>query len=199
MVAEQTDPAPPKRFWRTFSDILPPRDDKAAFWESLAIAAFTIGTLTIVTFSAPFNSGWLQRSGLMFAIAIGAWMGGGALGFLFGVPRFKSTSATQNPLTMNANTNATIGFIPNTNLEQISDWLTKIIIGATLVQLGPLKEEIGNLCDNVGIALGNKQAGIFCGGIVVFFFFSGFLWGYLWCSIRIFREMERLTEKVKNS
>src|ERR1700730_13401118 len=48
---------------------------------------------------------------------------GWAVGFLFGVPRVGSTPASTRI---------------NTNLEQISDWLTKILVGVGLTQLHKL-------------------------------------------------------------
>ncbi len=61
-----------------------------------------------------------------------AWL----LGLLFGIPRSAATShqgsTDQNP--SDVDTDAS-GFVTNTNLEQISDWLTKIIIGVGLSQL----------------------------------------------------------------
>ncbi|NNU15074.1 hypothetical protein HK107_01890 [Parvularcula sp. ZS-1/3] len=41
----------------------------------------------------------------------------------------------------------------NTNLEQISDWLTKIIIGASLVQLRPIATSLGGLSRSLGASL----------------------------------------------
>ena len=170
--------------------------DGHSFWETVAIIAFLIGTATIVCFSAPFDAGWFQRFGLLFAIGCGAWMGGGSLGFLFGVPRYKS-SEDKTPASQTAAAQAVTAFTPNTNLEQISDWLTKIIVGATLVQLGPIAQGFGGLCLWIAVQLHNPASAIFAGGILVFFFFAGFMWGYLWCSIRIFREMVRLTAQLQ--
>lgn len=117
-----------------------------SFWETMAITAFVMGALTIVSFSAPFDASYWRRVGMMFAIALGAWMGGGALGFLFGVPRYKSAPDSQAVASMAGTTQQAIAFIPNTNLEQISDWLTKIIVGATLVQLEPIGSSFVRFC-----------------------------------------------------
>jgi uncharacterized membrane protein YciS (DUF1049 family) len=151
------------------AELLGITDSKLSFWEIMASTAFAIGTLTIMMFSAPFDAGWWVRAGTMFSIASGI-----------------SPSAHD-----------VIAFTPNTNLEQISDWLTKIIVGATLVQIGTIRVYFSKLCLWVGEQLHQPIAGIFCGGIVIYFFFAGFLWGYLWCSIRIFREMVHLTTQLQ--
>jgi hypothetical protein len=169
-----------------------------SFWETMSIIAFVIGTLTVGVYADPFSPGGYQRFGLLFAISGGAWMSGATLGFLFGVPRYKSADGTsavaaapQAPAAQ-----AVMAFTPNTNLEQISDWLTKIIVGATLVQLVPIIQAFGGLCQWIAIQMQQPPAAIFAGGILIFFFFAGFMWGYLWCSIRIFREMVRLTAQL---
>ncbi len=170
-----------------------------AFWEILAITAFTIGTLTIISFAYPFDWGFWVRSGTLFSVGAGAWMGGAALGFLFGVPRYKSTSDTKSLGELSDTAQTAVAFTPNTNLEQISDWLTKIIVGATLVQLNPIVQGFANLCTWMARTINQPVAAIFCGGMIIFFFFSGFLWGYLWSSIRIFRELITLTTQLQHT
>jgi hypothetical protein len=171
-----------------------------SFWETMSIVAYLIGTATVAIYADPLSPGGLQRFGLLFAISAGAWMGGATLGFLFGVPRYKSadgtsavTAAPQAPAAQ-----AVMAFSPNTNLEQISDWLTKIIVGATLVQLVPIVQGFAGLCLWIAVEMKQPPAAVFAGGILVFFFFAGFMWGYLWCSIRIFREMVRLTAHLND-
>lgn len=49
------------------------------------------------------------------------------VGFLFGIPKiYQNTSGYDGKIKT--------GFLVNTNLEQISDWFTKIIVGIGLVQ-----------------------------------------------------------------
>lgn len=50
------------------------------------------------------------------------------MGFVFGIPRINTTDAVvigRPPRLVR----------PNSNLEQISDWLTKILVGVSLTQL----------------------------------------------------------------
>jgi hypothetical protein len=62
--------------------------------------------------------------GLLAAFAASAV--GGMIGFLFGVPKGPSDSNDQQ--------RSGFYYRPNTNLEQVSDWLTKIIVGVGLIQ-----------------------------------------------------------------
>ena len=67
-------------------------------------------------------------SGLFLAGA--STLVGSLAGFLFGVPVREREPGTDDT----GSANRSIGYRPNTNLEQISDWLTKIIVGIGLVQ-----------------------------------------------------------------
>ena len=52
---------------------------------------------------------------------------GGLVGFLFGIPRAVQGSTAPTGAAQ---------YQANTNLEQVSDWLTKIIVGVSLVEIG---------------------------------------------------------------
>jgi hypothetical protein len=66
--------------------------------------------------------------------------------------------------------------------------------------LGPLATGIGNLSDAVGDSLGTglKSGAAASGGVMILYFAAGFIWGYLWCSLRVFREMQALVERERN-
>ena len=102
-----------------------------------------------------------SRLGLGALLALASLAAGGLLGFLFGIPRGAATAR------------------PGTNLEQISDWLTKILVGITLVNLGALASGAGRLFSAVGAALGGGQeATIAAGAGLSFFAVTGFLIGF---------------------
>jgi len=156
------------------------------FWEIITIFGFSMGLTFIAIYAAA--SGRLGAVfGILSLVGTGAWMAGAVLGFLFGVPRLRaSVTPASGPGAM---------FAPNTNLEQISDWLTKIIVGATLVQLGTIAERINRLALVIGAELDTAGGAAVSGAVMVLFFAGGFMWGYLWCSLRVFREMAALVER----
>jgi hypothetical protein len=57
---------------------------------------------------------------------------------------------------------------PNTNLEQISDWLTKILVGVGLTQLAQVRSGAAVLSEALKPVLGNTQASGPFGVAVVF-------------------------------
>jgi hypothetical protein len=114
----------------------------------------------------------------IFAAAIllagGATVAGGLLGFLFGIPRALAGPEHRN------DADTPPGYVANTNLEQISDWLTKILVGVGLVQFTTLARHIGDLIDVLGPALGGDPRGrAFAGATIAVFSISGFLAFYL--------------------
>jgi hypothetical protein len=122
--------------------------------------------------------------GICGLVALASGATGGMLGFLFGIPR---TLVGDKPTNNGAAHTADARFTrSNTNLEQVSDWLTKIVIGATLVEaksIGGGLAGLGAYVEDTARQLPglNELTGL--GGVVtiiiVLFFFAGFLTLYL--------------------
>src|SRR5271166_6759052 len=128
-----------------------------------------------------WQDGLVARAiGFGMMIAGAAFMSGGLLGFLFGSRPHDPNSADKNP---------------QTNLEEIADWLTKIILGAGLVGLTNLPPLIGQFARYMAEALGEfsyvasksnpgqpdklVNAPITL-AVMAFFSTCGLLYGYLW-------------------
>lgn len=72
------------------------------------------------------------------------------------------------------------GYQVNTNLEQISDWLTKILVGVGLVQLGKVPDYARSLGSSLAPCLGDAPcSGAIAVTLVLAFLVFGFLIGYL--------------------
>jgi RTX calcium-binding nonapeptide repeat (4 copies) len=152
-------------------------------WLPYTLPFPALGILGIAIYSVSVGDAAAFASGLL--IAGGAFLIGGLFGFLFGIPKSLTDSAVAtNPAQARA-------FKPNTNLEDISDWLTKIIVGLTLVQFGQLIDQLEQLADFLAPSLGNEDSSsAFAIGILVLFSISGFL--ILYVSIRLYgREFSR--------
>ena len=127
----------------------------------------------------------------MTALAIGtltagaSLMVGALLGFLFGIPRTLQGERPPDVLERSSGGSAP-EYRVNTNLEQISDWLTKILVGVGLVQLGAIIDALGNLADYIDRSLGNPGGGAaFALGVVIYFAVGGFLIAYLWTRLNL--------------
>ena len=120
-------------------------------------------------------------------VAGSALLVGGLLGFLFGIPRSLQNGVSDlqsqaEPCSTQASSTAPVwGYRANTNLEQISDWLTKILIGVGLTQLTAIPGKLDQLTKYVAPGLGGGTSSQTVGlALIVFFSATGFLFGYLW-------------------
>jgi hypothetical protein len=123
-----------------------------------------------------------------------AFMAGTIGGFLFGVPKMASTPAnfaSTNP----ASTPPILKvsrYTINTNLEDISDWFTKIILGLGLVHVNNVIQFIDSVGAAAGSAIGPAQgAKVVAISAMIYGFVCGFLLVYLWTRTSLRRELEK--------
>ncbi len=102
---------------------------------------------------------------------------GWTVGFLFGIPRASSNAGT------------TAGHV-NTNLEQISDWLTKILVGVGLTQLERLPGALREVAAYISKQFGPSANDVFSLSMVLYFSTIGFLIGYLLTRLALQQEFE---------
>lgn len=119
--------------------------------------------------------------------AIGASLTGSALGLLFGLPSVRRIEIVGRPgsdsQTVSGKTSLADGYSESTNLEQVADWLTKIIVGLTLTQYAQWQTQFNTLSSNLtGAMLGSDADAKYMvpgGAVVVAYFTLGFLVSYL--------------------
>jgi hypothetical protein len=155
--------------------------------------------IVAVTLAAPAVVGLLLYATLdsqVFAfglLAAGAASATGALlGFLFGIPRARQVEDAGDA------SRSTYG--PNTNLEQISDWLTKILVGVGLVQINQLGDAVNTLADGLenGLNLGDAKYGhAVAVMLLVSFAIAGFMTSYLFTRLRLQRDFEPFQAALK--
>jgi hypothetical protein len=114
---------------------------------------------------------------------------GGLFGFLFGIPRTNLRPLNKQPSTTTEIENDSkeaglnrVAYQPNTNLEDISDWLTKIIVGVGLTQLANIPSMLQEITSNIAInGFGNLYGSqTFALAELIYFVTCGFLLGFLW-------------------
>src|SRR5262245_38208292 len=102
-----------------------------------------VGVLAMLTYASAFYpSGFLVVASLGLLLAGGGLLIGGLFGFLFGIPRSLQRPSVKGDGSGGASDKPegpqSPAYRPNTNLEEISDWLTKILVGVGLTQISRL-------------------------------------------------------------
>ena len=153
---------------------------------------------------------WREGSGTALIILWGlAFMAcGGATGFLFGVPKILQSGRT-NPVSARIapqGRNMALGAasatavprvgqasayqqLVNTNLEEISDWLTKIIVGLGLANLKEAPHGLSRTADY--IVAGHPALKSLVTATIIYFAVIGFLYGYLLTRLALQRAFAR--------
>jgi hypothetical protein len=149
-------------------------------WTIPILCALGAGGALVYTSQLPSGVRW---SAFATAIAIGssAYLTGGIVGFLFGVPRTVQGSARSKGFTQ---------YQANTNLEQVSDWLTKIIVGIGLVQIGHVVPALSKLAESMKAPLGGlPSSGAFGLAFAISYALWGFFYFYFWSRSLFAREL----------
>ncbi|MES2107973.1 MAG: hypothetical protein V4577_04465 [Bacteroidota bacterium] len=138
----------------------------------------------------------IRSSSLAAAMTAVEWtlacmISGAFMGFLFGVPKVVQSSGSAAPAGTGAAAPGAAGNgknyqqLVNTNLSEISDWLTKIIVGLGLVKLTKIPPYLAGMAGTLAAGLdGAAKTGAgsslaFAYGLIISFFVVGFLFGYL--------------------
>ena len=153
-----------------------------------------VGTLLLL-FSALIKSdtykSYFTMLGVLLVIGLAATLLGAFVGFLFGVPKFNKN------FDPNAGYAQQHQYNPNTNLEDISDWLSKIIIGVTLTQLLKIPAALMSVAKYV-IANSNNDKVAYAQpviiSIIIYFLIAGFFISYCYTRVML-PDLFRLTTR----
>jgi hypothetical protein len=149
---------------------------------AIPVIAF-LWTIVILIYALALPAG-VRWSVFATAIITGScsFLAGGLVGMLFGVPRSALAAAGASPAGK---------YTANNNLVEVSDWLTKIIVGVGLVQIGRLEPALGRLAANLKAPLGGQPTSAAFGvALVLANVLLGFLFFYLWARSLLQRDLE---------
>jgi hypothetical protein len=168
------------------------KDVKKMTRSSVALAV--IGVIVIITYD------W-KHSAIALMAALASLGVGCSLGFLFGIPKtVRGDSSVKS--NSSADTGSSAKLQDNTNLEEISDWLTKILVGATLVQFNNLKTALRHLAQMLATGMQDPTAEPFALFLFIYFGIVGFLAGYLYTRLYLPGALSRAAkvelEKVQD-
>ena len=171
-------------WWGIKPDPAPLSGEAGVYFRAISklLRCLAVGLLAILV-----NANRLDRwEGGLVARAIGYgtlaaggfFLSGVLFGFLFG---FRPAGSAQGPIDQSPSARQR----PSTNLEEVADWLTKVILGASLVSLVTLRGLVWHLAQVMAHAVEPPQPGIpprpaFALAIMMFFTGGGILYGYLW-------------------
>jgi hypothetical protein len=135
--------------------------------------------------------------GTAYLWSVGSFAVGGMLGFLFGVPKILQNETTKTERYRQ---------IVNTNFEQISDWLTKIVVGLTLVNATRISDSFKGTAGVFARALGNREGDVAVAmAVIVYFSIIGFLSVYILTRLYLsraffmFEQTQESLEKAQNA
>jgi hypothetical protein len=156
-------------------------DDSFNSWEALKkpslsrtlVLGLSIGFISIIfyTFNLPSLRG--ISFGIMLINGGASFICGFFIGFLFGIPKNHDHG------------NANLNLSPSTNLTDIADWLTKIVVGVGLVEI----KKIPALIQSIGLFVHRQMTGciqpnctssiqVMVNATIVFFGVLGLYYGY---------------------
>lgn len=146
-----------------------------------------VGLVAIGVWALATGPDWMAVFGLFAGEALfggAAAVSGAVAGFLFGVPRFARPEGEPS-----ARTRLAI----NTNLVDVSDWLTKLLLGATLTQLGNIP---GFVWGAAGALVQPDVPGhrAVTAAVLVYYAASGFLGFYLITQIYLTLAFKRASD-----
>lgn len=150
-------------------------------WKALAL--LFVVPLVLLALIVGFAEGSLFSTGVVLAAALGCVAVGTIIGFLFGLPRTTQRDSDE--------------VRDNTNLEQVSDWLVKVLIGASLVQLGKVKSALITYSELLASSVASDCAP-FALFLMVYFGVLGFLGAFLLTKLGMPYALKKALESVKD-
>ena len=166
--------------------------------------------LLMIAFAAALYKGVAEHAAsavLLWSIASLAV--GATLGFLFGIPKSGSAGGPLAPeggkplppsAPGNAPNHARFSGTANTNLEEVSDWLTKIVVGLTLVHWKTIRDDVIAISSNMAATFKDVPSGAdqsFAAALIVGFFTLGFLLGYLYTRLFLQGAFSRSNQSMQ--
>jgi hypothetical protein len=185
----------------------PPDMSRVSAWLAVLVGfQATMGILLLIVYA------WHEKDARIFAtgylVALATTAVAAVAGFLFGLPRYNPVVASpaRSPadssmpaMTAGDEARAAGVYSPSNNLEQISDWFTKLLLGAGLVQLGHVGRWLGDFITGIAGAFVSDNAGsppvvaqVVAGSLVAFYAAFGFLFGYIITTLWYRRRLEAL-------
>jgi len=154
-----------------------------------------VGVLAAALFSFIADSAAPRISvfGALLLISSAAGVVAGLVGFLFGIPKILQNPPQNLPIPNDDDTGESgheRSYLVNTNLEEVSDWLTKMLVGVGLTQLTSAPGWLWSVSGTFTRSLGLDRGGdvVIC-SLLLYFSAVGLLTGYLMTRLYLSRAL----------
>ena len=164
---------------------------RGVYYNLLLLIGFTT-VIILVSFYLSFKEDGYFQVFTILAVIAAYYLAGCAVGFIFAIPK-SAQGARQERMPHNvkeSRLNTGDYYNDNTSLEEISDWLVKIIIGIGLTQFSYLKSMVESAARSIAAifpclpqAQGCEAFFVFSYAIIIFYSIGGIIIGYLWTRI----------------
>ncbi|MDH5478763.1 MAG: hypothetical protein OEY50_10565, partial [Nitrospinota bacterium] len=167
------------------------------------LSLLIVGFFAVIVFSlGEYNqTGKINNAIIVFAesamIAGASCMVGAFFGFIFGIP--KTNHESKKVDTVDESTSEKELSYPNTNLEEISDWLTKILVGAGITQISGAPGYLWRVSGEMGRQIPFYKEGlvkeslinpqVFVFSSIIYFSVVGFFVSFFWARIYLPKRM----------
>lgn len=174
-----------------------PVQTQRAIYAVLGLCGF--GILVIIGYAVDLGGRGLSFFAWAVLTALASTFAGGILGLLFGLP----TARKSDPRAVGSGAAVPSGgYDESTSLEQIADWLTKIIVGLTLTQFASWSAAFDRLSLRVTHDLRCPAAPGPCGyvpgaSLVSAYVLGGFIIAYMWTRRFFIIEMVARDDSVR--
>src|SRR5215204_1310371 len=168
--------------------------------KDLVIATVFFIAYSVVCFATVIWHCGRENAGTSFIWALASATLGGAFGFLFGIPKILQGSR----LPEESASSAVIDYRQqvNTNLTEISDWLTKIIVGLSLINLAKFPPYLTAMARTLASSIEGstpEKHMAFAYALIVCFSILGFLFGYLYTRLYLQGAFSRADQEAASS
>jgi hypothetical protein len=150
---------------------------------SFIIYIFSIGIFICSLYEYSLNHD-LSKLFLIDLLSFTSAVIGGLFGFLFGMPKnsYHDDHKSTEPKKENNSSKTKDTYQENTNLQEISDWMTKIIVGVGLTQFRSIYGEYVLITSKISSEGGIGPHTIIC-MITIYFYVLGFFGSYFWAKL----------------
>jgi len=150
-----------------------------------------LGALLIICYGVSVRSVMVSLLWLLACL-----VAGGGLGFLFSIPK---VTQSNNKKVEDSVNDVVYHLHVNSNLTEISDWLTKIIVGlglVNLVKIPPYFQSVAMTLSN-GIDTDDKSSSLaFAYGLIACYTILGFLFGYLFTRLYLSTAISKADQQT---